>query len=441
MRNLNIIAAEKDQRRRRETVGLLFLFLVPLLLFLSFLLPLLLVESRLQAILAGLVISSLVILSLEISFRVLHRFFLRFPYQMKDKVPFEEIYFEPHPYLPYAYKKNFTMQRETPASYPLHSGVYTHPQLRTNNFRHACGPDGGRQIIVPKPDGLIRISCLGASTTDNYLGYRGKTYSYPLALEVILRGRFPNTAIEVNNCGTMGYTSADILVDFLLNTVDTDPDIVVFCHAKNDLRPSLTPVFSSDYSHALKSFAEAYHYHRFASKFPEIPLAVYNVVMNTVLHQNIRHGILESVLKAEADISRPFMGLSTYRRNIEHLLAVCRSREIAVILSTYPYFLYPRVQDNVLHRKYCEGVQEENAVVRDLATKHKLPLVENHLLMPDDERYFMDTVHFTPEGMQLLAENISAPIIELIERLRTGAQRSRRAPRSDDASSSMSGCG
>ena len=36
-------------------------------------------------------------------------------------------------------------------------------------------------------------------------------------------------------------------------------------------------------------------------------------------------------------------------------------------------------------------------------------------LVPKEDKYFVDTVHFTPEGMHLIAENISHPIIEYIK--------------------------
>jgi lysophospholipase L1-like esterase len=412
---LNILSDQRDQKYRGRIVGLLLGILLPALVLCSFSIPILVTDGLFQGFLYGAAAAFLAVSLVEISFRLLHRVFLKRPYRIKPKVPFHQIFVEPHPYLPYVYKKNFKMERERTAEYALHVGKYTLPALRTNNFRHANGPDGGRDIIVPKPPGLIRICCLGASTTDNYIGYKGTAYSYPLALEGILQRRFPGLEIEVNNCGMMGYTSAEIITKFFLSTIDTDPDIVVFHHAKNDLPASLTPGFSSDYSHSRRNFGEAYHRFRLASLFPHIPLASYNAIMTSVLHQSIRNGVLFLVERERADISRSFLGLETYRRNIEHLIAVCKSRGITLVLSTYPYFLYPWIRNDVVHMKYHEGVQQENAVVRELAKRHDLRLSDNAVLMPNDEKYFVDSVHYTPEGMQLLAENISIPIAESLE--------------------------
>jgi lysophospholipase L1-like esterase len=54
----------------------------------------------------------------------------------------------------------------------------------------------------------------------------------------------------------------------------------------------------------------------------------------------------------------------------------------------------------------------ENDVMRELAGEHELPLVDNFNLVPNEEKYFVDSVHFSPHGMQEIAKNISKPIIE-----------------------------
>ena len=51
----------------------------------------------------------------------------------------------------------------------------------------------------------------------------------------------------------------------------------------------------------------------------------------------------------------------------------------------------------------------------NLCRKHNIPLVDNSKLIPREEKYFMDTIHFAPEGMTLMAENISKAIIEYLK--------------------------
>ena len=112
-----------------------------------------------------------------------------------------------------------------------------------------------------------------------------------------------------------------------------------------------------------------------------------------------------------------FAGLSTYRRNIEHILHICD-----VVLSTYCHFLYPEIADDREHQKYEAGVREENAAMRELANRFGCVLVDAHALMPRDEKYFVDSVHFTPDGMQQLASLIADPILRIIDGRRGAPQ-------------------
>ena len=46
----------------------------------------------------------------------------------------------------------------------------------------------------------------------------------------------------------------------------------------------------------------------------------------------------------------------------------------------------------------------------DLAQSNKLKLVDNYSLVPQNEKYFVDSIHFSPEGMKLVAKNIAEVI-------------------------------
>ena len=74
------------------------------------------------------------------------------------------------------------------------------------------GENGDRDVVIPKPKNLTRINCLGASVTSNYVRENDKNFSYPMELERILKSKYQNKNIEVNNCAQGGYNSADILV-------------------------------------------------------------------------------------------------------------------------------------------------------------------------------------------------------------------------------------
>jgi len=336
---------------------------------------------------------------------------------MIPKIPFADIYVEPHPYLPYVTKKNFITPKTTSAQYPLNRDKkYVFGRYLTNSMGYINGPKGNREIIVPKPEGLIRINCLGASTTGNYLDFDGKNFSYPLELEKILKKEFPEKNIEVNNCGVGGRTSAEILIDFALNIIDTKPDIIVIYHGYTDLAPSITRNFRSDYSHAKRNLGEVWHYYKIASMVPSVPLASYNFIVNKLFGYNIRNSLLNAISRGKIDLSSAFNGIQTYRRNIEHIVNLCKANGINVVLSTFCHYMYDDIKNSRIHIKYKEGVLMENEAIRDIALKNSIILVDNYRLFRYEEKYFVDSIHFSPEGMNLLASNISKALIPLLER-------------------------
>lgn len=355
---------------------------------------------------------TLVVLA-EVVFRFGYRLYTGRGYQPFPRLPFEDLYVEPHPYIPFVNKRNFTTEKAGPANYPLHKGRFFFGQYATNNMGFANGADGGRNIEIPKPHGLLRINCIGASTTGNYIECDGQAFSYPMELEKALKlgmGR----AVEVNNCGQGGYNSADIMVRFALQVLDTQPDIVIIYHAYNDIRAYLTPEFESDYSHVRRNLGENYWKFALASKVPYIPVKFLNYLFNLWLPGNIRNSLLDQVTKGDfqPDLD-PAKGLVTYQRNLQCIIDLCRCNGIQVVLSTYCHFLHDTIKKDPLHLLYRRIVTEENNIMRHLAGKNELQLVDNAALVPQEEQYFVDSIHFTPEGMRMIASNMAKAIDRL----------------------------
>ena len=350
------------------------------------------------------------LLGAETFFRLAYRFYTGGAYHPFPRVPFERLYVEPHPYIPYVMKRNFVTEKGGPATYPLHKGRFFFGQYRTNNLGFSNGIKGDRDVLIPKPNGLFRINCIGASTTANYIECNGQTFSYPMELESILKSSIA-MPVEVNNCAQGGYNSADIMVRFALQVLDTKPDVVVIYHAYNDIRAYLTPGFESDYSHVRRNLGENYWKFAFAAKIPYIPIYFLNFLINEWLPGNIRNSLLDQVTKGRLDTSLdPSFGLSVYQKNLQNIIDICHCNGIQVVLSTYCHFLHDAIKDEPLHQLYGRIVKEENEIIRYLAIKNSLKLVDNAALVPLVERYFVDSVHFTPEGMHLIASNIAGAI-------------------------------
>lgn len=322
------------------------------------------------------------------------------------------LYIMPHPYLPFVYKPNSEINNIQGSPYPLHSGRFEIRSHRINNIRFF-----DEDVSLEKVPGTRRVMCLGNSSTANGLWEVGdpKEYSYPLCLRDSLRRRFGDGRFEILNCGMGGWTSAEIFINFSLHLIDLRPDLVVLCHGLNDLDASLTAPFASDYSHSRRNLGEAFARIRLATHVPNLRRwKSYFYLKRALLgFGNIRYDLLRSIRVRRPDFDSPFMGLGTERRNVEHLIHLCQANQIRIILATYPYHVYAQVSRDRRVLKYQEGVRMENAMIRELADKHRLPLVDLASLLPDDDTYFVDTVHFTPEGCRFVADRLAERIAEV----------------------------
>ena len=354
------------------------------------------------------IVTSLILIFTEIIFRISYKKYHGVEFRLFKKIPFSKLYVEPHPYLPYIYKKNFDTAPSEKYNYPLHKNFYS-AKLKTNNYGFYNGVNGDRNIQIPKPKELYRVTCLGGSTTANYVSDGKKNYSYPLELENILRKK--RSSIEVNNCGTGGYNSADILVRFLLQTIETKPDLVIIYHAYNDIKSYLTQNFQEDYSHSRINLGEQYWRFKLRNIIPDLPIKFYNYLVNNWFPSNVRYSLLDIISKGKFDLELDYKkGLKVYERNLQNLIYIFQKNNINIILSSYCFYLHEDVKNSKLNKIYQKIVTEENRVIEELAQKNNIKFVDCDSKIPKNIEYFLDTVHLTPKGMQFVANEISKAV-------------------------------
>lgn len=346
----------------------------------------------------------------ELTFRYIYRKYYgkdlpaKFPLKDVD-IPIEE-----HPYLPWVYKKNY--------SPPLNKKIYAEDRagfmlggLKTNNLRHINGVDGGRDVEIPKPSGIFRILCLGDSTTCNYVRAGDSFTSWPLILEKKLKKLNPR--IELNNCGQGGYCINEILIKFLIDTIDTEPDMVILYHAFSNIRGYLTDGFERDFYHFRKTMPTSYPKKvKVASFIPTFGLWTLRYLVGEYLtYFNINEDLIRSINRnGKINKEKTAEGLEIFKRNLETLIYVCKGRKIQLVLSTYCYYLYNEIRNSAIHCKFYDILQKENEIIRRLAFEHSLPIVEVQKLVPYNKDNFIDEVHPTAKGMEIFAESFYSVI-------------------------------
>ena len=203
-----------------------------------------------------------------------------------------------------------------------------------------------------------------------------------------------------------------MFVSFALQNIETKPDYLIIYHAYNDIRSYLTPGFSSDYFHSRKNLGEVYWKYYLSSKIPNIKLSFINYIINKhLLSFNENYSLLDTVAKGEVNINQDYkLGLKTYERNLQHIIDICKSNKIKVILSSYCFHLYTGISKEPSHNLYKKIVLEENEIMKKLSAKNNLPFVDAANLIEKKDDNFVDSIHLSPKGMKELANHLSKEI-------------------------------
>jgi hypothetical protein len=263
----------------------------------------------------------------------------------------------------------------------------------------------GRDFAYAKPPGVIRIAALGASTTAD---------GYPAMLEEYLNARVAaqSNRFEVMNFGCGYWTSAHVLVNFVLNVIDFAPDYVIIHQAANDEDARASEAeFRGDYSHHLKVFQQPRIVDRYILRV-SVPYRALKFYLNpnpewmfVEAASQIRRKVPQRALNARE--------LGVFRRNIETIIDVASARQIKVVLTTMP-----RSTDKRYTHIHIHHLDQLNEVLRSIAADHdRLLFVDLDKLMTGKVNHlFLDPVHVNDTGKRMKAEYLGKRIIDDEER-------------------------
>jgi len=294
-------------------------------------------------------------------------------------------------------------------------------------------PDGFRLPLMPKArrPGVFRIACLGGSTTyDNYIAL---PYTYVAYLEEYLNRAFPGHPIEILNAGVGGANSADNFARFHFKVLDYAPDMVVNYDGINDVWPMLCEgPFENDLRNARKPMESYTPPGLLATALCRGTWWFRLLYFELVLRGRVP-SIMDLTYKpyvVTAEKWRERRGCtSAFRRDLEDEAFICKGRGIELILCTFAAddFQTGRDVEKNPYALLMEGVQDLNEVVKDVAAKQGLPLLDFDRLMPRNDmsqpkerfgetHYFGDICHNTPRGNRVKANISGAFIASLLEK-------------------------
>jgi lysophospholipase L1-like esterase len=244
----------------------------------------------------------------------------------------------------------------------------------------------GADVAVPKPATKKRILCFGDSITFGYGVSDDETYAFHLGQALTPQG------VEVINCGVTGYSSYQTL--HLLRRVATrlEGDLALFLIGWND--SAERPVDDLAYARRV-----------------QISMAMETLSNHWYLYRLVKSFYLRSFEHEweETHTLQPRATTSQYLENMETIVTTCRSSNIVPVFINLP-------------RRKREGEapfqSEYDDVLEVVAAGLDVPLIDAGDLglettLPSNDRYFIDTLHFSPEGHAYLAGTLARELADL----------------------------
>lgn len=312
-------------------------------------------------------------------------------------------------------------------------GYYPTPNWKKGNNAHNSTGFRGDEISRLKPENSYRIVCIGGSTTytTEVEDYKD---SYPFLLQKELH-QMGLTNIEVINAGVGNWSTWESLINLQFRLLDLDPDLLVVYHSTNDIQSRLVwppEIYSSDnsgrrmssYKDLSNNWKDLWLEHSNILRIISIKMGV--KTPNTVLEkldsspdtyylpkfiQQLNNKTYPSEIFIDTPVSEMLRVNKPiyFKRNMESIINVAKSRNIGVVLST---FAHCTLFENEFSStpEYIKAYDEHNEVIKELAIQNQIACLDFAKQFPDQKNLFTDGRHVNEKGSQLKA-NIFAKFI------------------------------
>ena len=258
----------------------------------------------------------------------------------------------------------------------------------------------GKPVVLPKPDDLFRILCLGDSCTFGSGAAANQTI--PAQLEQELTDRRPDLRIEVINAGVPGYTTYQARQFFESDGIALQPDCVVLTLGYNDALPTGPAVkrrFRADLQLSDREYADA----RKSVGF----LAI------TRLAQRLTGAARSpSDSTVQNSVTKRRVSLDDYRDNLNAILDLCSQRGAQAIIVAWP--VEPQSRPDVPMDLGNQIFILYQAAARTVAAQRSSPLVDLVPILAGRSDLYIDHVHVNPTGYGIAARAIADAVAPLL---------------------------
>lgn len=267
-----------------------------------------------------------------------------------------------------------------------------------------------REFARDKGD-AFRIVALGESTTMG-VTLEPEDRPWPVALEELLRGQLPaGRRVEVINAGVAAYTLEDGLVRLREDVLPLKPDLLLSYHGYNGFR------FLTD---APTDLRESPPHRR-----PRPSRLLAGLEYRLALRAYWRRAAVPDLSADEIVRLESGAPQSRYATLYRELIEVAREADIPLVLASFnmavkagspaPVIDFYRAGfPSVLYSIPANRVH--NGLIAALARQHEgVHFIETAAGLDGVHEHFIDLVHFTQSGREILARNILKGLLEVLK--------------------------
>lgn len=267
----------------------------------------------------------------------------------------------------------------------------------------------GREVACPKRAGTVRVVCLGGSTTFDINATSDDT-AWPARLEAKLHAK-GHAGVEVVNAGLGGYRTDHSLVPAYWSNVEAvEPDVVVVYHATNDVARAATELagVAQVGSAAARPPSLAT---RTLKGITDWSLLAYKVWL-------VWDGLTSPPESEGRTATFPASALAEFEKNLREIVRRSKAKGARVALATFA-LRWRADQPLEKQRTLAAGAfsiytglsiagindafRLANATIARVAAEEGCVLVPVAEELSGEPAYFLDIMHFSPEGSDRMA--------------------------------------
>ncbi len=311
-------------------------------------------------------------------------------------------YYSQHPYLYYSHMPGFE--------------AFGSRQFNTMGHR------SGEVLSDPEP-GVLRILCIGGSTTVSFPYVRYPAETWPVRLGEFIE-KDMGIKTEVINAGLNGGNSADLLAHYIFRNRYLKPHIVILHTGGNDATALLFPEYHPEYTHYTRGWRNA----AIAPRPFETSWLRFNLVKcayawwlrGTDLNAQIGRLGIEKLKPRDCLMNAEQNEPEGFKRNLDLLIRTIIQDGAHPVLFPFVWAPEPTFRKMPEYGRYYDSMvlafKKNLSVIDEIAGKHN---VINAVLPPDSipASHFIDFCHVNSKGEKIKALHLQKHLQPIIRNL------------------------